>query len=302
MFAFFNRSTQNTSELTWHDTRDGLSAAYEKAFNEYSSEKRFLQSKSKIGVEFKWTDFVTFSLSKSKTEQVSDLKKIIEQCKSDIDDKKVLVVCIDYLLKYGSSWGGPEHSLNNFSNYFLTCLRHENVHAFRTIIGKAFGVKFIEDACTLYRRDTRSYKEIFIKGFELKNEFNSPGIRKKKYYNPVTLSVGISTALTIPPAHYGRPNSNAYFVIEFKMGHQALLIDIDQSPCNQGRHQNLKEVNSVDAIPRENIEKFVIKKSYSKRCERISYFFCKKTKEIENPNFNSEKATSWNLNKIASIK
>ncbi|MBV8802591.1 MAG: hypothetical protein JO131_06445 [Gammaproteobacteria bacterium] len=289
------------SSTTWKDIRSALKESLEKSSKEYESEIRLPYAKSKLGIDFKPTDLITFHFNPIKFKQVKTLAKVIHDHEADINDQQVINHCASFLLSYGSTWGGPEHSLNNFSNYFLNCLRYENVHAFRVIIGKAHGITFIEGACTLFRRDTRDYKMIFDQGFKLKDSSNTPTTRKTNYYGGITQSYGISTSFVIPPKCYGRSDQPAYFVIEYKAGHNALLIDIDNSPCNKGKHQSLQEVNSVDAIPPANIAKFVIQKP--KSCfDCILYFFGvrhRNTQAFKNNNFKPSFSETHNLRKIS---
>lgn len=296
MFSFFYK--KQSSNIEWKDTRDGLDAAYTHAVETYNSEWRFPLTTSMLGVPFNFTDFITISYQ-DRTIQVTELKEIFSKYATDTNDQNTINACVLYLQIYGASWGGPELSLNSFSNYFLTALREENVHAFRTIIGKAFGIKFIEDPCILRRRDKRHYKIIFDEGFRLKEDKNTPLIRKKEYCQPITYSFGISTSFVVPPKRYGRKESSGYFEIEFKKGHRALLVDIDQSPRNKDRHQNLKEVNSIEPILSENIREFVLEKSC---CQSSLNFFIESNRKIKNSKFNPEISTVSNLNNIAKIK
>jgi hypothetical protein len=148
---------------------------------------------------------------------------------------------------------------NLFSNYFLTCLRYENIEVYRKVVGEAFGISFVSDAITLYRRDKRWHKFIFWNGFKLwGGEINHPYTPKICYAEPVTHCYGVSFSTKILDLRYNYGSAHFYYVVKLPPKHNFLLVDIVKSPRNFGKvRTDLAEINSMDDIPGSMVEKCV---------------------------------------------
>ncbi len=175
---------------------------------------------------------------------------------------------ITFLNKEGSLWHpnlNANFPLHSFNNYFLICLRYQNINAYREIIGQAYGIKFIFDEITLYRRDTRLPSVIFNDGFKLQEQCNNPNSNKILYAEITTFSYGISFSKIIPPTRYG--DANSYYIIYLPPKHDFLLIDIANSPRNQRditqEQREIEEVNSLDEIPKGFIKTYISKTLFS---------------------------------------
>jgi len=228
-----------------------IQSSFVEAKNIFSSEFRKPWSESKLGDRFGLFSFVRHYKMSNKaleTEKKLPLCETNEKAKDEI---------INLLIAKGSLWDRYSGSTHSFNNYFLTCLRYQNIDAYREIVGHAYGIQFVVGEMTLYRRDTRSKQIIFRDGFELKPESNYASTRKICYAEPSTYSYGISFSKQIPPSAYSYGTGNCYVVV-LPPNHKFLLVDIVRSPRNKGRlshyQLSLEEVNSLDDIPAVNVK------------------------------------------------
>ena len=199
-----------------------------------------------------------FSLSRHKIKEADLFDKL--SGKVDLDATQY---CANVIKVNGSLYDPRLGENHSFSNFFLASLYQHNVTAYRKVVGTAYGIVFLDgSAVTLYRRDTRHYRQIFDHGFDLQS-CNTAVARKHFYSEPWTYAYGVSTAKVIPSTHYGM---GGYFTILFPHDHQFLLIDIVETCRLRGRlHErnnvaNVHEVNCMQAIPVSNIRFFTLEK------------------------------------------
>ncbi len=211
----------------------------------YKHEDRKYGAVSVIGGKFGW-----FSAKRHKEEDVGDI--FLRDLKKHKESKISVKFIMNKLTKEGSLWSYYKGYHHSFNNYFLYCLRYENIEAYRKIIGDVYYIKFISGSITLYRRDTRNEKTIFDQGFMLKSSANDSTLCKAYYAKPITNSCGISFSKEIPSTlsfFYNFGDPDFYYEIQLSDKQNFLLIDIDNSPRNKGKVEGLKEVNSMDNIP-----------------------------------------------------
>ena len=243
-------SSFQTLPATQYSWRDFQNAA-KKACEIYNNETRIPFTKSKLAGLFGF-----FSFARHSTEDGNNFVKEIKSLERTAPMYRFIV---ETLKLNGSLWDQNKGHNHSFNNYFLTCLRQENIVAYREVISNAYGITFITSGITLYRRDTRSKDIIFDEGFQLKKGENDYSTRKNKYTEPVTYAFGVSFSKTIPPTGYG--NRNEYYVVALSDNHNFLLVDIVNSPCNKRKltpyQMGLQEVNSLDAIPSQAVQHLV---------------------------------------------
>lgn len=237
------------------------------AKNIYLDENRVPWTKSKLGGRFGL--FSAFLHSRNPP-IIQEMEAKLSEHKNNDDNYKIINYVTSTLKEEGSLWDPSKGYSHSFNNYFLTCLRYTNIHSYRYIVGNNYGIKFISDAITLYRRDTRMVDVIFKEGFQLKESWNKFSERKMNYVNPITLSYGVSFAKKIPPNHYG--NSSFYYVVELPPNHDFLIVDIANNPCNSNKlgwyQRRLEEVNSLDDVPPAFVKSCVTEKGTF----RLSFF------------------------------
>lgn len=273
IYGLYNKfNKKQETEVGTLDTLPSIKNAASEANSIYKKETRLPYTQSKLVGQFGF-----LSMFRHDTAAGDDFNKAIINFNTENPAKQYV---IRYLQTYGSLWDAQKGFNHSFANYFLTCLRHENIDAYRDIVGKAYGVKFISGEILLYRRDTRLHNVIFREGFELKESYNTYDTRKSNYAETVTMSYGVSLSKKIPPKGYGDPNG--YYIIKLGEKHNFLLIDIVESPRNKHKltpeRINLQEVNSLDNIPPEAIAAHI---DTSKRF----FFFVPMSIKTENKRF-----------------
>lgn len=235
-----NESLDNPSKL------QAIRTAFNEAKTLYKGESRVPFKKSKIGGRFGL--FAVLDYRKIPNTAVATEKNLAACTTSKKAQKQI----VQLLQMDGSLWDLDKGLNHAFNNYLLTCLRYQHIDAYRDIVGKAYGVTFVSNEITLYRRDSRIPFTIFEIGFELESLTNTFSTRKLNYAKTATLSYGVSFSKNIPPTCYGF-GSPYYYHVYFPPKHNFLLIDIVNSPRNQEKLSPsliaLAEVNSLDDIP-----------------------------------------------------
>lgn len=220
--------------------------AFNQAVIKFNTDSWKVGDTSSIGCEFVYGE-------KKDESQLTQFETSVIKTSSTKEADETAVIAI--LLEQGSLWDPRKGQTLSFTNYFLTCLRIENIADYKTIVGKAYGITFIPNdrLIKLYRRDTREYWTIFSQGFQLLEECNYPSCRKSNHLGPFTSKYGVSFSKGNPPSSFG---DNCY-EISLPIGHQLLIIDIVNSPCHKGKlddeRLSLKEANSLDPMPHQYV-------------------------------------------------
>ncbi len=249
--------TTNESEIEVTSTPDLIveliQLAFENAKNIYQSENRIPCTESKLGIPFDFGSWLRYEKTPNEMKEI----KIALTGKKNIEE--IIKQLANILTSYGSLWDSSSYE-HLFNNYFLLCLRRQDIDAYRKIVGQAYGICFVVGAIELYRIDSWKPTAILEEGFQLNTteNQNQPGTRKCFYANIWNNSTGISFSKKHLPCYEG---DNFYKVILPK-NHHFLLIDIGNSPRNQTKlkenssEREWEEVNSLDNIPSKYIKSF----------------------------------------------